>query len=67
VLEFRCVVVLVVVVACGAGIVVVVCSEEDVVRVVGVEPQPASSTVPAIAARPDIRRILLFIVLFPSN
>jgi hypothetical protein len=63
-------VVLVVVVACGAGIVVVECSEEEVVRVVGVEPQPTSMTVPAISATPNARRkpeFLFFIVLFLAN
>jgi hypothetical protein len=45
-----------VVVARGAGIVDVDCSEEEVVLVVGVEPQPASSAVPASSATANVRR-----------
>jgi hypothetical protein len=64
------VVVFVVVVASGAGIVVVDCSDDDVVRVVGAEPQPASIAVPAINATPNARlkpENFLVISPYPSD
>ena len=51
-----CSVVVLVVVARGAGIVDVDCSDEEVVLVVGVEPQPVSSAVPASSATANVRR-----------